>query len=82
MPRECATPVTARRRGCAAWKERDPIKLFRERVLADGSATKVELAAVEAEVKAMAEEAGKFAEASPIPDPATVGGVCMLETGS
>ena len=27
----------------AAWKERDPIKLFRERVLADGSATEADL---------------------------------------
>ena len=56
----------------AAWKERDPLKLFRARMLADGSATEAELVAVEAEVKALAEEAGKFAEASPMPDPATV----------
>ena len=56
----------------AAWKERDPIKLFREKVLADGSATEVELAAIDAEVKALIDEAGKFAETSPMPDPATV----------
>ena len=56
----------------AAWKERDPIKLFRERVLADGSATEVELAALDAEVKVLMDEAGKFAETSPMPDPATV----------
>ena len=56
----------------AAWKERDPIKLFRERVLADGSATEVELAAIDAEIKALMDEAGKFAETSPMPDPATV----------
>jgi len=56
----------------AAWKERDPLKLFRERVLADGSATEVELAAIDAEIKALMDEAGKFAETSPMPDPATV----------
>jgi 2-oxoisovalerate dehydrogenase E1 component len=56
----------------AAWKERDPIKLFRERVLADGSATEVELAAIDAEIKALMDEAGKFAETSPMPDSATV----------
>jgi 2-oxoisovalerate dehydrogenase E1 component len=56
----------------ATWKERDPIKLFRAKMLADGSASEAELAALDAEIKALAEEAGKFAEASPMPDPATV----------
>ncbi|MBC8447764.1 MAG: dehydrogenase E1 component subunit alpha/beta [Chloroflexi bacterium] len=55
-----------------AWKERDPIRLFRERLLAGGSATEAELEAIDAETKAEAEEATKFAEASPMPDPATV----------
>ena len=70
------------------WKERDPIKLFRARMLADGSVPQAELAAVEAEViQALAEEAGKFAKASPMPDPATVSehvyaGNSKLETGS
>ena len=71
----------------ATWKERDPLKLFRARMLADSSATEAELVAVEAEVKALSEEAGKFAEASPMPDPATVSehvyaGNSKLETGS
>lgn len=56
----------------ASWKERDPIRLFREKMLADGRVTEVELAAIAAEIKALAEEAGKFAETSPMPDPATV----------
>ncbi len=56
----------------AAWKARDPITLWRGRLLADGSAAEAELASIEAEVKALAEEAGRFAEASPLPDPATV----------
>ena len=56
----------------ATWKERDPIKLFRAKILADGSAAEVELAALDAEVKVLMDEAGKFAETSPMPDPATV----------
>jgi len=56
----------------AAWKERDPIKLFRDRLIAEGWAVEAEIVALEGEIKALAEEAGKFAEASPLPDPATV----------
>ena len=56
----------------ATWKERDPIKLFRESVLGDGSVTEAELAAIDAEIRTLVEEAGKFAETSPLPDPATV----------
>jgi 2-oxoisovalerate dehydrogenase E1 component len=56
----------------AAWKERDPIKLLRARIVAAGSASEAEVAALEAEVKALAEEAARFAEASPMPDPLTV----------
>ena len=56
----------------AAWKERDPIKLLRDKLLGDGSATEADLAAIDAEIKALVEEAGKFAETSPMPDPATV----------
>ena len=55
----------------AAWKERDPIRSFRAQVLADGSVTEVELAALDAEIKALVEAAGQFAETSPLPDPAT-----------
>jgi 2-oxoisovalerate dehydrogenase E1 component len=56
----------------AAWKERDPIRLFRDRLLAADWAGEEEIGTLEAEIKALAEEAGKFAEASPPPDPATV----------
>jgi 2-oxoisovalerate dehydrogenase E1 component len=56
----------------AAWKERDPIRLLREKLLADGTATEDELDEVEAEIKQAIEEATKAAEASPFPDPATV----------
>lgn len=56
----------------AAWKERDPIRLFRKRLLAEGSAAEADLEAIEAEIMALAEEAARLAEASPMPDPATV----------
>jgi 2-oxoisovalerate dehydrogenase E1 component len=41
-------------------------------VIAEGWASEAEVAALEAEVKALAEDAARFAEASPLPDPATV----------
>ena len=53
----------------AAWVERDPIVLFR-RVLAErGIATEEELDALEAEVLEEVEEAVRFTDASPFPDP-------------
>jgi 2-oxoisovalerate dehydrogenase E1 component len=56
----------------AAWKARDPIRLFREKLLTGGSATEDELAVIDAEIKALVDEAARFAEASPMPDPTTV----------
>ncbi len=56
----------------AAWKQRDPIALLRDRLVRDGTAAEADLDAIDAEIKALVEEAGKFAEASPMPDPATV----------
>ncbi len=64
----------------AAWKERDPLKLLRGRTLEEGCATEAELDAVEAEVKALAEEAARFAEASTMPDPVTVAEHVYSET--
>jgi 2-oxoisovalerate dehydrogenase E1 component len=71
----------------AAWKERDPIRIFRQKVLADGSLTEAELDSLDAEIKALVDEAGRFAETSPLPDPATVAehvyaGSLKLEAGS
>jgi 2-oxoisovalerate dehydrogenase E1 component len=54
------------------WKARDPIKLFCDRLLADGIATEAELDQIDAEVKQVIAEAATFAESSPLPDPATV----------
>jgi 2-oxoisovalerate dehydrogenase E1 component len=53
------------------WKARCPIALLRKSLLEDGVAREAELTAVENETRALAEEAQRFAEASPWPDPAT-----------
>lgn len=52
-----------------AWLARDPIVLFRERLLADGVATAAALDALEAEVVAEVEAAASFALESPHPEP-------------
>lgn len=49
-------------------KERDPIKLFKENVLARRLVSEAELKAVEDRVAAQINEAVKFAEESPFPD--------------
>lgn len=53
------------------WKERDPIAALRTRLLGDDGASEDRVAAIEAEVKSLVEEAQRAAEASPYPDPAT-----------
>ncbi len=55
-----------------AWKGRDPIRLFGNRLLTAEVVTQAELDQVDAEVKAAAEDAVDFALNSPMPDPATV----------
>ena len=52
------------------WLKRDPIVLFRQRLVADGIATDEELDALEAEVLDEVEAAVAFTDASPFPDPA------------
>jgi 2-oxoisovalerate dehydrogenase E1 component len=54
-----------------AWKARDPILLFRERLLAERVATQTEFDKIEAETLALADDAIEFAKNSPWPDPAT-----------
>jgi pyruvate dehydrogenase E1 component alpha subunit len=49
--------------------ERDPISVFRRRLLADGVASEEELDRLDAEVVAEVEEAVQFANSSPYPDP-------------
>jgi TPP-dependent pyruvate/acetoin dehydrogenase alpha subunit len=55
----------------AQWKDRDPIKALEGRLLA-GAATQADLEAVDAEVKALVEEASAFALSSQMPDASTV----------
>jgi 2-oxoisovalerate dehydrogenase E1 component len=54
-----------------SWKQRDPITLFRERLLVSGKADAAELDAIDAELKSIVEEALEFAKNSPYPEPST-----------
>ncbi len=53
----------------AEWLGRDPIVIFRDRLIADGIATAAELDALEESVLAEVDEAVAFTDASPFPDP-------------
>lgn len=53
----------------AAWVERDPIVLFRRVLVERGVATEEDLDALEADVLEEVEEAVRFTDASPFPDP-------------
>jgi len=50
------------------WKKRDPVVLFRQRLLDDGVATSDELDAIDAEIAEEVAEASKWAQDSPLPD--------------
>ena len=51
------------------WKQRDPINIHKERLLAQGIATPEEIDAMEAEVLAEIDDAVEFARQSPYPEP-------------
>jgi len=53
------------------WAERDPIELYRERLIAEHGFARDELDAIRVEVKAYVDECAKRALESPMPDPAT-----------
>jgi 2-oxoisovalerate dehydrogenase E1 component len=53
-----------------SWKRRDPLLMARQRLTADG-AGESDVLAVEAEVKAIVDEASEFAKNSPYPEAAT-----------
>jgi len=55
-----------------AWKRRDPITCFRDQLIAAGQAAEADFAAIDAEIKTIAEAAIEFAKTSPYPDPSTV----------
>ncbi|MGB9672379.1 MAG: thiamine pyrophosphate-dependent dehydrogenase E1 component subunit alpha, partial [Candidatus Norongarragalinales archaeon] len=52
-----------------AWLAKDPIKLFREKLLQTKALTEAEIQQIEREVSAEIEEAVKFAMESPYPEP-------------
>lgn len=52
-----------------AWKKRDPIKLFQEKLLEQGILTQADVERIDAEVTAEVEEVERFAMESPMPDP-------------
>lgn len=51
-----------------SWKQRDPIRLLHATLTEAGMASANELAAIEAEVQALIDEAHEFAKQSPFPD--------------
>jgi 2-oxoisovalerate dehydrogenase E1 component len=53
------------------WKTRCPILRLREGLLSEGTATEEELDAIDREVQGIVDDAQRFAESSPWPDPAT-----------
>ena len=55
-----------------AWKVRDPLKLYQERLLAEEVVNTDELEAIETQVKGIVEEAVEFSKNSPWPAPETV----------
>jgi acetoin:2,6-dichlorophenolindophenol oxidoreductase subunit alpha len=51
------------------WRSRDPLKLFRERVVPEGLITAEELDRLDQEAEELMEEAVRFADSSPLPQP-------------
>ena len=55
-----------------AWKKRDPVRLFRERLVTEGVITDEEAGSIEAEADHTITEAVEFAKSSPEPDVETI----------
>lgn len=51
------------------WIKRDPIKLFKDRLISSGMVSQEEIAEIEKKVEDEVEQSVKFAEESPYPDP-------------
>jgi len=56
-----------------AWKERDPIDLFQDKLLKEGILTRADVERIDREALKEAEEAERFAEESPYPAPDILG---------
>jgi pyruvate dehydrogenase E1 component alpha subunit len=54
------------------YRKRDPITLFEAKLLADGLISAAELRQIEQQVQDEVDEAVRFAEESPFPDPSTL----------
>ncbi len=65
-----------------AWKERDPITSFEDRMMAGGRLTREQLDAVWADVRADIEAAIEFAESSPFPEPSALLAGVYTEAGA
>lgn len=65
-----------------AWKERDPIVTFEQRVIDAGIATRDDFDAIWADVRADIERAIEFAETSPFPEPDALLRGVYTETGA
>ena len=55
-----------------AWKARDPLTTYKQRLLAEGLAPQEDFDEIEADMQALIADAAQFAEKSPWPEPATV----------
>jgi 2-oxoisovalerate dehydrogenase E1 component len=55
------------------WKTRDPIVRWRERILQEQTATAEEVEAIDLHVRSTIDEAARFAESSPWPEPQSAG---------
>lgn len=56
----------------AEWEERDPVVLYTERLISEGEVTKEDVEEIVLDAHEVVEDAVQFAEASPMPDPATL----------
>ncbi len=64
------------------WKTRDPINTLGDRLVAEGHAAAEALQAIDAEMRAVADEALVFAKNSPWPDPATATDFVFSQVGA
>jgi len=55
-----------------AWKARDPLTTYKQRILAEGLAPQEDFEEIEADMQALIADAAQFAEQSPWPEAATV----------
>jgi TPP-dependent pyruvate/acetoin dehydrogenase alpha subunit len=62
---------------CAEWRQRDPIVLHQQKLVAEGTMTEAEVQAMRDEITAEIDEAEEFAKSSPLADPAALELPCI-----